>query len=249
MSGDTGPQRTTFEVTVSNKLQHNPAYVQIQAELQYATNLSSSSNNNNYKKTYEQTAQSKQGSKSHSRSFKDTNVEQKYDNHKTHNKSSSSSHDTSSNSNYSSNSSNTSVKAKVGGIGWGASASVDHSNSNTHSSCSSSSSSKTQANDDLKHDISSTFNSQNTETTDAGTRSSAQSGLNIYSNEYNKDTSATSSAILENSKITPGFVRISCGQSLPIPVIVENESQVVYITVYIEDYKNGNRVCIANALQ
>eukprot|EP01084_Bolivina_argentea_P017160 32048_1 len=59
---------------------------------------------------------------------------------------------------------------------------------------------------------------------------------------------STSSSVLTNKIIEPGFVRITALQSLSIPVIVQNESQVVYITVFVDDF-NGKQLCIANQLQ
>eukprot|EP01084_Bolivina_argentea_P034921 64696_1 len=40
------PTRTTFEVKISNKLDEHAVFVQVQAELNYATRLSSSFNDN-----------------------------------------------------------------------------------------------------------------------------------------------------------------------------------------------------------
>eukprot|EP01084_Bolivina_argentea_P264847 448775_1 len=198
------PRRTTFEVIVSNRLQYNATYVQIQAELQYATHLSYVSNDHDSQKTYQQSAQSNKQANSYSK------VEQKYDNNETHNK-------TSSNI-YENNTQSTDVNVSIDVCGYGSgSTDVSHKSLNTKA--------QTQSSDKLTHNASSRYNSN------YGANSSAVSGLNISSNEYNKDKSASSSSQLDSNKITPGFVRIACGQSLPIPVIVENESQVVYITV------------------
>ena len=66
--------------------------------------------------------------------------------------------------------------------------------------------------------------------------------------EHKQEQTTIQSATLTNKTIDPGFVRITPLQSLTIPVIVENESQVVYVTVYCID-EQGERIVIANQLQ
>eukprot|EP01084_Bolivina_argentea_P143312 251710_1 len=253
------PTRTTFEVTVSNKLEHNSIFVQIQAELRYATKLSSSFYNNDFEKNYNKKSQSDSKENSTADSFansmeeskydKQQRASSKYDNNKIHNQSTY----TSNNSNNSSNSS-LSANAEVNVLTQSGSASFNHNKSNK-----SSSSSLSKSNNNLKHNISSKQNSsldvnatsynKSNSASNAVSKSKATSNLNTTSNEYNKNNSSTSLSELENNKIIPGFVRVAAHQSLSIPVIVENESQIVYITVYINDYKSNQCVPIANALQ
>eukprot|EP01084_Bolivina_argentea_P143311 251709_1 len=230
----TAPERTTFEVTVSNKLPYNAAYVQIQAELHYATHLTSSFNNNNAQKTYQKTSQSDQKSNQYAHSSTVHTAESKYENNTTHNKTSSSSYD--------SNAQSTKVSSGVliPGIG-AASTDVSHLSSKTKL--------QSESTDNFTNNITSSSYSAFNATSDSGANASANAALNQSSNECNKGKSGSSSSTLQSSKITPGFVRIVCRQSLSIPVIVDSKSQIVYITVYIEDCKTRNRICIANALQ
>eukprot|EP01084_Bolivina_argentea_P236944 398333_1 len=54
----TAPSTTVFEVQVSNKLPNEHIFVKLEAELQYATNVTSSSKNWDAKKAYRSTADS-----------------------------------------------------------------------------------------------------------------------------------------------------------------------------------------------
>eukprot|EP01084_Bolivina_argentea_P314820 545323_1 len=80
--------------------------------------------------------------------------------------------------------------------------------------------------------------------------STQQSGTNINSSlsKESDKTKELSSSLATNTIMEPGFVRIAPLQSISIPVIVAYESQVVYITVYIEN-ANSDKLFISNGLQ
>eukprot|EP01084_Bolivina_argentea_P261838 442641_1 len=222
------PSRTTFEVKVSNKLIQASIWVKVAAELNYATQLQSSSHQHQIQNTYNKTA------------FANTAANTRYN--KTHDKSiksdSQSQSQSHSSSHMSSNitSKNTSAGASYGGFG----ASLNVNNTKSHQSASNtsgtsaSSSSHFRSNDNLNETKSSDHNSAN--------------NLKEESKQNTNTNQSSSNATLTNKIIDPGFVRITPLQSLSIPVIVENESQVVYITVYCSN-DECERIVIANQLQ
>ena len=79
------PTRTTFEVKVCNKLKPQSIWVKIAAELDYATQLQSSSSQENTKNVYNKTLYDTTDANSR---YNKINGESKhYKNNKTHNKS------------------------------------------------------------------------------------------------------------------------------------------------------------------
>eukprot|EP01084_Bolivina_argentea_P311103 538472_1 len=146
----TAPQRTTFEVTVSNRLEYNATYIQVQAELQYATELSSSLDHKNSIKTRQESG------------FEDS--ESKSDANKTQNKLSSgksialSQSQSSAISDSQSSANSQSTEASVSG-GYGpVSASVSAKHSSTQGQSSSSSNSNSQSASNSKSQFQSTDN-------------------------------------------------------------------------------------------
>lgn len=72
--------------------------------------------------------------------------------------------------------------------------------------------------------------------------------MTIDENNKISQKSSLASSQVDNKKIDPGFVRIAPWQSLSIPVVVESESQIAYITVNVMT-EEGEKLCIANQLQ
>eukprot|EP01084_Bolivina_argentea_P311104 538474_1 len=178
------PSRTTFEVTIINKLEAQSIWVKIAAELNYATNISSSATNSS-KVNRESDTSTK------SKTFKD-------ESHKT----------------------------SVG---------VDIEKSGSVNIGGQGASSKIALKTNVSHEQTNITSSENEE-------------KNIQ-NEMDENASSNKlSVALTNKTIEPGFVKIGPLQSLSIPVIVENESQVAYITVYYFNM-GGYEIFLANGLQ
>eukprot|EP01084_Bolivina_argentea_P190811 327789_1 len=227
------PARTTFEIKVANKLKQQSIWVKIAAELNYATQLQSSSSNH----------QSTHASNKRSGSTFDQkeDASSTYNNNKSEDKSSygSSSSNSSSytNSKSKAQSSDTNAELGVKTLFVDISAKFGHKQSKKSKSKKSGSSSSAQSNhgsnETLIYDIYANSQQNN------NTHNESFDNSDSYSNKIS--TQQSQSAVLTNKTLDPGFVRIIPLQSLPIPVIVESESQVVYITVYCFD-KQGDKI-------
>eukprot|EP01084_Bolivina_argentea_P290600 499207_1 len=246
------PNRTTFEVTVSNQLNRDSIFVTIQAELQYAKELATSFADNLCKASTDKsqnfsakaTDSSLASSKSGSQYEQKEDAHSSYNENKSYNKSSSNS----SSSNTSSNSSSTGMS-----VGYGPfSASGNHNSSNASSASNYLSNSNESSNHNI--DSSSSMNKNIESSSYSGSNSREHSNATTLATLDENTTSfshgklGSTSSKLDNKKIDPGFVRISAGQSLAIPVVVESEAQVVYITVFAVNVQ-GEKYVIANSLQ
>eukprot|EP01084_Bolivina_argentea_P000244 474_1 len=238
------PTRTTFEVKISNKLQQQSIWVKIAAELNYATQLQSSSQQHKTQNIYNKTAFS-------NNIYNKTNRESTdYSDKKTHNKSTTASSNSNSSSystsQASSNSASTNVNAGASNGLFSAKLNVSHNKTNQSTSNSSGSSSSSASyyenKDNLQHNISKQDRKALDENATSDNNLTEESKENMHRNDV------SSSAILKNRIIDPGFVRITPFQILSIPVIVENESQVVYVTVYCMN-EQDEKLVIANQLQ
>ena len=202
------PKRTTFEVTVTNRLSH-PILTTIQAELKYTQQFSISDTSYDSLNNYQQTA----------------NANARSDYNANSNLSSSVSY----NSNQQSSSNSINVGVKVNALGFGdGSVDVDHKSADSSSNVQFS-----------KH-----FNASS----NTSANSAQKSSLNIDSNANISQKSSAASGKVANKIIDPGFVRIAPNQSLSIPVVVQSESQIAYITINITN-EQGEKLCIANQLQ
>eukprot|EP01084_Bolivina_argentea_P261839 442644_1 len=240
--------KTTSEVKVSNKLNLHAVWVRIDADRTDATQLSTTKHQHNTQNIYDQNQYSISNADSNYQN--EERDESKYTNDKTHDKLTynSASSNTSSYSSGQSQSSSGRGGGSVSFLGFkagGSGAKVSKSSSNSSgSSCSSSSLSTSK--DNFRQNIAA--NSLSTVDETASTKYTSDAAMNISSAQNTNIFKSSSNATLTHKTIEPGFVRITPLQSLTIPVIVMNDSQVAYITVYILD-KYGEKIVIANQLQ
>ena len=108
------------------------------------------------------------------------------------------------------------------------------------------------SNSRLKHNISSNTRSNNNISSNSQSNNNTSSNTISLNNENLKSNFISNNVFKEssinNKIINPGFIKISSNQSINIPVTVKNESQIVYISIFVMK-DNISKICIANKFQ
>eukprot|EP01084_Bolivina_argentea_P234415 394664_1 len=231
------PKRTTFEVKVTNRLKDEFIFIKLQSELRYAEKLSSSNLNNNTENTFSKQLSSISVADSSQNAHAVSNANE------FHNEQSQSGHSKSTHSRSDASKSTTDFSGSAsyglasGNVNYG---STDQKQSNSHSATENSFS---------NHELQKGKNASSTATQKAASNAYGNMKDDIESKQSQSQNEISIQSSLINKTIEPGFVRIRPNQTLSIPVVVESESQVVYLSVFISNNKNGARIPIANQLQ